>query len=166
MAGGLHGSARTTPRVRAELQASQEKTGTLARRYGLSRTTVTKWRARTTTDDAPMGPSAPHSTVLTAIEEAMIVEFRRRTLLPLDDVLGCLRNSIPKLTRSSLHRCLERHGISRLPESPDQASKRGKFAEVATSTSASYDLPKANSTCSSPSTAFPSSPTSNSRGIG
>jgi IS30 family transposase len=77
-----------------------------------------------------MGPSAPHSTVLTLTEEAMVVEFRRRTLLPLDDVLGCLRDSIPKLTRSSLHRCLERHGISRLPENPDKASKRGKFAET------------------------------------
>ena len=131
MAGSLHGSARTTPRVRAELQASQEATSTLAQRYGLSRTTVAKWRTRTTTDDAPMGPSAPHSTVLTLAEEAMVVEFRRRTLLPLDDVLGCLRGSIPKLTRSSLHRCLERHGISRLPENPDIASKRGKFAETA-----------------------------------
>jgi hypothetical protein len=47
MAGGLHGSARTTPRIRAELQASKEKTNALAERYGLSRTTVTKWRART-----------------------------------------------------------------------------------------------------------------------
>ena len=35
-----------------------------------------------------------------------VVEFRRRTLLPLDDVLGCLREAIPKLTRSALHRCL------------------------------------------------------------
>ncbi len=35
----------------------------------------------------------------------MVVEFRRRTLLPLDDVLGCLRDAIPKLTRSSMHRC-------------------------------------------------------------
>jgi hypothetical protein len=49
MAGSLHGSARTTPRVRAELQASKEKTGVLAERYGLSRTTVSKWRNRTTT---------------------------------------------------------------------------------------------------------------------
>ena len=40
----------------------------------------------------------------------MVVEFRRRTLLPLDDVLGCLCDTIPKLTRSSLHRCLMRHG--------------------------------------------------------
>ena len=100
MAGGLHGSARATPRVRAELQASKEKSGALAKRYGLSRNTVIKCRARTTTEDAPMGSRSPHSTVLTAIEEAMVVEFRRRTLLPLDDVLECLRDSIPKLTRS------------------------------------------------------------------
>jgi len=77
-----------------------------------------------------MGPNSPHSTVLTLAEEAMVVEFRRRTLLPLDDVLGCLRDSIPKLTRSSLHRCLERNGISRLPENPDKEAKRGKFADT------------------------------------
>lgn len=56
MADILHGSARTTPRVRSELQASKETTGSLARRYGLSRATVAKWRSRTTTADAPMGP--------------------------------------------------------------------------------------------------------------
>ncbi len=112
MPGVLHGSARTTPRVRAELQASKAKTSTLARLYGLSRTTVAKWRLRPGTSDAPMGPRERRSTVLTPIEEAMIVAFRRRTMLSLDDVMGCLRDSIPKLTRSSLHRCLERHGIS------------------------------------------------------
>ena len=74
-------------------------------------------------------PGAVH-TVLTLSEEAMVVEFRRRTLLPLDDVLGCLKDSIPKLTRSSLHRCLERHGISRLPESSDKRPRRGKFADA------------------------------------
>jgi hypothetical protein len=130
MANVLHGSARTTPRVRAELQASKEKTSVLAGRYGLSRTTVTKWRRRTSTADAPMGPRNPRSTVLTLIEEAVIVEFRRRTLLPLDDVMGCLKDSIPNLTRSNLHRCLERHGISRLPDSQEKTSKRGKFAET------------------------------------
>jgi hypothetical protein len=71
-----------------------------------------------------MGPRTPRSTVLTLIEEAVIIEFRRRTLLPLDDVMGCLKDSIPNLTRSSLHRCLERHGISRLPNSQEKASKR------------------------------------------
>ena len=47
-------------------------------------------------------------------------------------MLGCLRDSISKLTRSSLHRCLERHGISRLPASAEKGSKRGKFAGIAT----------------------------------
>jgi hypothetical protein len=68
--------------------------------------------------------------VLSPIEEAMIVEFRRRTLPPLDDVMGCLREAIPKLIRSALHRCLQRHGISRLPSSGDEGSKRGRFAET------------------------------------
>ena len=62
-----------------------------------------------------MGPRDPQSTVLTPAEEAIIGAFRQRTLLPLDVVMGCLRDQIPKLTRSSLHRCLARHGISRLP---------------------------------------------------
>jgi hypothetical protein len=39
-----------------------------------------------------MGPGRPRSTVLSEAEEAIVVEFRRRTLLPLDDVLGCLRD--------------------------------------------------------------------------
>ena len=59
-----------------------------------------------------------------------MVEFRRRTLLPLDDVLGCLRDNIPKLTRSRLHRCHERHGISRLPVGPGKSTKRNKFGDT------------------------------------
>ena len=82
MAAGLHGSARTTPRVRAELQASKETTRALAARHGLNPKTVAKWRRRTTTVDAPMGPRRARSTVLTEVEEAVVVEFRRRTLLP------------------------------------------------------------------------------------
>ncbi len=131
MAAGLHGSARTTPRVRAELQASQASTRTLAARYGLNPKTVAKWRSRTGTADAAMGPRQPRSSVLTEAEEAIVVEFRRRTLLPLDDILGCLRGTIPTLSRSALHRCLVRHGISRLPQNEEKTSKRQRFAETA-----------------------------------
>src|SRR5215203_2499892 len=129
MAAGLHGSARTTPRVRAELQAAQTSTRALAAQYGLNPKTVAKWRARQITTDAPMGPRHPRSTTLTEAEEAIIVEFRRRTLLPLDDVMGCLRESIPKLSRSALHRCLVRHGLARLPKDGESTSKRKRFAE-------------------------------------
>jgi len=102
MAAVLQGSARTTPRVRAELQAAQASSRALAAQYGLNPKTVLKWRKRSVTVDAPMGPKL-RSTVLTEAEEAIIVEFRRRTLLPLDDVMGCLRDAIPRLTRSALH---------------------------------------------------------------
>jgi transposase-like protein len=78
-----------------------------------------------------MGPTRPRSTTLTEVEEAVVVEFRRRTLLPLDDVLGALRATIPLLTRSALHRCLVRHGISRLPKGEEEATKHGRFAETA-----------------------------------
>jgi hypothetical protein len=77
-----------------------------------------------------MGPGRPRSTVLTEAEEAVLAGFRRRTLLPLDDVLGCLRESIPNLSRSALHRCLVRHGISRLPQGEEKASKRQRLAET------------------------------------
>ncbi len=63
-----------------------------------------------------MGPKAVRSTVLSIEEEAAVVAFRRHTLMPLDDCLYVLQPTIPHLTRSSLHRCLQRHGISGLPE--------------------------------------------------
>ena len=156
MAAGLHGSARTTPRVRAELQASQEATRSLAARYGLNPKTAAKWRRRTFTADARMGLRQPRSSVLTEAEEAIVVEFRRRTLLPLDDVLGCLRGTIPALSRSALHRCLQRHGISRLPQDEDKTSKRKRFTETrigyAHITSASCASAQASCSCSWPST--------------
>jgi transposase InsO family protein len=48
-------------------------------------------------------------------------------LLPLDDCLYALQPTIPHLTRSSLHRCLQRHGISRLPQVEGEASAKRKF---------------------------------------
>jgi len=131
MASVLHGSARTTPRIRAELQASKESARALAGRYGLNAKTVRKWRRRTTTADEPMGPKTPKSTVLTPAEEAIVVAFRQKTLLPLDDVLGCLKDAIPNLSRSALHRCLQRHGVSRLPvEETQERRKRFKTYEI------------------------------------
>ena len=65
-----------------------------------------KWKHRESVKDLPMGPKEPSSTVLSKAEEAMIVTFRRHTLLALDDCLYALQNVIPRLTRSSLHRCL------------------------------------------------------------
>jgi transposase InsO family protein len=123
----LHGSARTTEAVRRAIQLRQESVRALAKRYGVSPTTIQKWRQRSTTADARMGPKEPRSTVLTPEEEAIVVAFRRHTLLPLDDCLYGLQPTIPHLTRSTLHRCLERHGISRLPEVEGDHPQKKRF---------------------------------------
>ena len=123
----LHGSATTTEAVRRAIQHSQESLRALAKRYGINPKTVAKWKKRTSVADLPTGPKEPRSTVLSVEEEAVIVAFRRHTLLPLDDCLYALQPTIPHLTRSSLHRCLQRHGISRLPEVEGASPPKRKF---------------------------------------
>jgi hypothetical protein len=123
----LHGSARTTEAVRRAIQHSQESLRALAKRHGINQKTVAKWKKRMAVEDLPTGPKDAHSTVLSIEDEAVIVAFRRHTLLPLDDCLYALQATIPHLTRSSLHRCLQRHGISRLPEVTGDKTPKRKF---------------------------------------
>ena len=123
----LHGSATTTEAVRRAIQHSQESLRALARRYGINQKTVAKWKKRSSVSDLRTGPREPRSTVLSVEEEAIIVAFRRHTLLPLDDCLYALQPTIPHLTRSSLHRCLQRHGIGRLPNVEGDKPPKKKF---------------------------------------
>jgi transposase-like protein len=123
----LHGSAKTTHAVRAAIQRSKASIKELAGRYDLNPKTVTKWKKRAFVHDAPMGPKAPHSTVLSAEEEALAVAFRKHTLLPLDDCLYALQATIPHLTRSSLHRLFQRHDISRLPATGGMTERKKAF---------------------------------------
>jgi transposase InsO family protein len=123
----LHGGARTTAAVRRAIQHSQESLRGLAKRHGINPKTVAKWKKRPSVQDERTGPKEPRSTVLALEEEAIIVAFRRHTLLPLDDCLYALQATIPHLTRSSLHRCLQRHGMSRLPETEGEKSAKKRF---------------------------------------
>ena len=123
----LHGCATTTHAVRAAIQRSKASVPQIAERYGLNEKTVRKWRSRKTVEDTAMGPRNPRSTVLSPEQEAACVAFRRHTLLPLDDCLYALQDSIPELTRSSLHRLYQRHGISRLPDMKSEAEPKKAF---------------------------------------
>src|SRR3546814_14234685 len=91
----LHGSATTTEAVRRAIQRSQESLRVLAKRYGLNQKTVAKWKKRTSVADLPTGPTDPHSPVLSLDDEAIIVAFRKHTLLPLDDCLYALHPTNP-----------------------------------------------------------------------
>jgi len=96
MASVLHSSARTTPRIRAELKAAKAPARALASHCGLNVKTVLKWRNRVETTDAPMGPKAK-SWVLTLAEEApsQATNIRSRLLrawhrAPVDQPLSSL----------------------------------------------------------------------------
>lgn len=57
--------------------------------------------------DAPMGRKSPKSRCKRRTKKPSL--WPSRTLLPLDDVLGCLRDTMPNLSRSALHRRLQYH---------------------------------------------------------
>ena len=126
----LHGCATTTEAVRRAIQNSQESLRALAKRYGINQKTVAKWKNREAVSDLPTGPREPKSTSLSLEDEAIIVAFRKHTLLLLDDCLYALQATIQQLTRSSLHRCLQRPTASarcRMSKGPRLRRKSSRF---------------------------------------
>jgi transposase len=107
-----HGSATTTPSIREAIQASSEKNTVLATRYGVNRKTVAKWKRRSFSSDLQMRPKNPRS--LSLKNEVIIVAYRWRTRLSLDESHVRLRRLMPQLSRSALYRCLERYGLSKI----------------------------------------------------
>jgi DNA-binding transcriptional regulator YiaG len=107
-----HGSATTTPSIREAIQASSEKNTVLATRYGVNRKTVAKWKRRSFSSDLQMRPKNPRS--LTLNDQVIIVAYRWRTRLSLDESHVRLRRLMPQLSRSALYRCLERYGLSKI----------------------------------------------------
>ena len=126
----LHSNARTTEATRREIRLCKESIIDAAKRFNVNPKTIVKWKKREDTKDLPMGPKKIKSTVLSSAEEEAIVAFRRLTQLPLDDVLYSLQETMPHLSRSSLHRCLKRHGCSVLPKEKPVIIKKKKFKKI------------------------------------
>ena len=73
MGQALHGCATTTEAIRRALQRSEASVRVLARRHGISATTVQKWRKRETAGDARMAPD-PHGA-----QADQLIRAHRRT---------------------------------------------------------------------------------------
>ncbi len=125
----LHKRSTTTERTRKEIQESKESIAKIAKRFGINPKTVVKWRKRDFIHDSKMGPKKVN-TVLTPIEEKIICNFRKKTRFSIDDCFIVLKDYIPKLSRSNLHRCLKRHELSAPFKSDDiKKRKKRKFKE-------------------------------------
>src|SRR5208337_3981355 len=99
--------SRSDPGERGEKHRSRQA-------YGVDRKTIAKWKARKFSSDVQMGPKNPRSKFLTLDDEVIILAYRSRTRLSLDDSLVRLRRLMPQLSRSALYRCLERNGLSKI----------------------------------------------------
>lgn len=120
----LHGRATTTATMRCAIQDSQESLKVLAVCYGINPgKTVAKWKKQTSVDDLPTRLKQSRSTVLSIEDETVIVAFRKHTRpATTGRLLHALQSTIPYLTRSSLHRCFRRHGISKLSRLTEPAN--------------------------------------------
>lgn len=118
----LHKNATTTPAIRTYIRESPLGIRALARELGLSETTVRKWKYRSDPYDRShtrheLGQST------TPAEEEIIKELRTRVALSLDDITEVMHRCVihpptvggEKLSRSAIHRCLRRHGLSARP---------------------------------------------------
>ena len=127
----IHPNARTTPAVRAEIAASREPTGVLAKRYGISTETVRKWRKRGP-DDCLDHSTRPKKLPwkATADERAIVCAVREATRFPLDDLTFAIRHFLPHLNRDSIYRILKAEGLHRLADLPllysDERPRKGQ----------------------------------------
>ncbi len=108
----LHANATPPPRTRAYIQNSPATNAALAHELGIHSRTVARWKGRRDVVDRSTRPHRLNP-ALTDWEEALVIELRRSLALPLDDIVEAMRRCInPELSRSALHRCLQRHRLS------------------------------------------------------
>ena len=77
----VHPCARTTPRTRAEINASPAGATALACRYNITVATARKWKELEDSQDRSHRPHTLNTT-LTPAQELLVVELRRMVLLP------------------------------------------------------------------------------------
>ena len=133
----LHKNATTTPAVRAQIQQSSASEYELAEQYGISRTTVQRWKHRDSVEDRSHTPHQLQTT-LNAGQEELVVYLRKQLRLPLDDLLAVVREFVhPTMGRVTDRRNgardVRRNGASfqGLNRGPEGVAGRGYFEAFA-----------------------------------
>ena len=125
----LHANAKTTPRLRKEIQEPLESATKLAQRLNLNVKTVLKWKKSANVKDKALSGAIGPKSALSLTQQQVICEFRRVSKLPLDDVYIALKDQIPELSRSNLHRCLKRNNLNVLPKEEVVLLEKKKFKD-------------------------------------
>ena len=124
----LHVKARTTPAVRAEIQALKHLSNAeIARRFNISFPTAKRWKEAE--DGVHDRSHCPHriKATLSPAQEAVVVLIREKLRIGLDDLLAVVKEFIePKMSRSALDRMLRRHKVPSLKALAMAEKERGE----------------------------------------
>lgn len=124
-----HANATTNVHIRSDIRKSDMQNAELARRYGVSENTVSKWRNRECQEDAS---SRPHNIqyAIAEVTEALIVPIRKSLWNSREDISDMVLEATGiVMTITTVYRCLVRNNINRKPKAMREAYF--KFKEYA-----------------------------------
>lgn len=111
-----HANATTNVHIRSDIRKSDMRNTDLARRYGVSENTVSKWRNREFQEDAS---SRPHNIqyAIDELTEALIVSIRKSLWNSREDIADMVMEATGiVLAITTVYRCLARNSINRKPK--------------------------------------------------
>lgn len=120
-----HSNAKTNSHIRTEIKHSSLSISKLAIKYGISNSTVLKWKKRTSLEDRSARPKTIHYT-LTDFEQSLFVALRKSTWLPLDALTQMVFGSQSTTFRSAVYRTLKRNDVNRVPKEQKEKAKKFK----------------------------------------
>ena len=121
-----HSNARTNLNIRHQLQNNFGSNSELASRFNISEQTVSKWKNRDFLHDSSCRP-LNIVYALTDLEKALVISLRTSSWVSIDEVWENLLEINPKISRSSVYRCLVKEKINQIPQ--EKKDKAKKFKE-------------------------------------
>lgn len=120
-----HSNSTTNVRLRSEINKSNLPYHILSARYGVSESTIGKWKKRIEFTDKS---SRPHTIKysLSELEMLIAVELRTLTWWSLDEITEAVDPVEPEKIRSAVYRTFVREGINKVPEKEKEKAKKFK----------------------------------------
>jgi len=115
-----------TIKQREYIKESKESIRKLAKRFGVSPTTIFKWRHRENLEDLSSRPKRIKRS-LKKWGERVIVKVRRHLKLSIDDLVAALERYIPKINRTNCYRVLKAYRLNKLPKPFREKGKFGTY---------------------------------------
>jgi len=114
--------------LRSEINKSNEPNIFLAKKFGVSENTISKWKNRESFEDKSSRPGTVHYS-LSGLEMLVAVELRVLTWWALDEITEAINLDEPEKIRSAVYRVFVREGINKVPQKEKDKAKKFKEYE-------------------------------------